>query len=99
MKLIFNTKLIIIMAISLALFSCNKAPQTVEEKKKELSNLKIQLNEIEQKIKLIEKDLIHSKNEVIPISVMAKTIQADTFKRYISAVSYTHLDVYKRQVF
>lgn len=77
-------KIATVLVLSALLFACSKEPKTIEEKKKALSDLKVQHAEIEQKIKALEKEVGNSNGEEAPVMVNVETIQPDTFKRYLN---------------
>ncbi|HRP01204.1 MAG TPA: efflux RND transporter periplasmic adaptor subunit [Candidatus Kapabacteria bacterium] len=76
--------LIFIFALSMFLYSCDKEPKTIEEKKKALNELKIKFSELDQKIKALEKEVGDSNGEDLPVNVTTETIKPETFRRFLN---------------
>ncbi len=72
------------LVLIVLLYSCNNEPKTIEEKKKALSELKVKLSDIEQKIKTLEKEVGSSDGVEAPVMVSVKTIEPETFKRFLN---------------
>jgi len=84
MELIKKSGLIFVIASLILMYSCNNEPKTIEEKKQALSNLKLQLSEIEQRVKLLEKEVGNTNGEETPVVVNVESITPSTFNRFLN---------------